>query len=237
MRWHFLPCSWCVPRTRIQPWTLMRPPRVLTKSLWCLWTSILWLRVRRRHCAPFYLSNYLETISNLWGLFLTKQKVFIIWLAYLRLRDSHYGAFLLSVQSVHLFSHVQLFVTPWTAACRLPCPSPTPGACSNSCPSSQWCHPTISSSAVSFSSHLQSFPASGSFPRSQFFELGDQSIGVSASASVLPMNIQGWFSLGLTGLILLLVAAIWMADYSLWGLIPCIYILSLSRQLFIFQLI
>ena len=82
----------------------------------------------------------------------------------------------------------------------LPCPSPTPGACSNSCPLSWWCHPTISSSVVPFSSCLQSFPASGSFPMSQFFTSGDQSIGVSASASVLPMNIQDWFPLGLTGL-------------------------------------
>ena len=76
---------------------------------------------------------------------------------------------------------------------RLPCLSPTPGACSNSCPSSQWCHPTISSSAIPFSSHLQSFPASGSFPRARFFASGGQSIGASASAPVLPVNIQGWF--------------------------------------------
>ena len=82
---------------------------------------------------------------------------------------------------------------------RLRCPSTMPGACSNSCPWSQWCHPTISSSVVPFSSCLQSFPASGSFPRSQFFTSGGQSIEVSASASVLPMNIQGWFPLGLTG--------------------------------------
>ena len=85
---------------------------------------------------------------------------------------------------------------------RLPCPSPTPRACSNSCPSSQWCHPTISSSVIPFSSHLQSFPASGSFLISQFFTSGVQSIGALASASVLPMNIQGWFPLRLTGLIL-----------------------------------
>ena len=82
---------------------------------------------------------------------------------------------------------------------RLPCPSPTPGAYSNSRPSSRWCHPTISSSVVPFSSCLQSFPASGSFPMSQFFAAGGQSIGVSASASVLPMNIQDWFPLGWTG--------------------------------------
>ena len=76
---------------------------------------------------------------------------------------------------------------------RLPCPSPTPGACSNSCPLSQWCHPTISSSVVPLSSCLEPFPASGSFQMSQFFTPGGQSIGVSASASVLPMNIQDWF--------------------------------------------
>ena len=84
---------------------------------------------------------------------------------------------------------------------RLPCPSPTPKACSNSSPLSWWCHPTISSSVIPFSSCLQSFPASGSFPRSQFFTSGGQSIGVSALASVLPMNIQDWFPLRLTGLI------------------------------------
>ena len=82
---------------------------------------------------------------------------------------------------------------------RPPCPSPTPRACSNSCPWSQWCHPTISSSVIPFSSHLQSFPASGSFPVSQFFASDGQSIGVSVSTSVLPMNIQDWFPVGLTG--------------------------------------
>ena len=82
---------------------------------------------------------------------------------------------------------------------RLSCPLPTPGAYSNLCPSSRWSHPTILSSAVPFSSLLQSFPASGSFPVSQFFPSGDQSIGVLASASVLPINIQVWFPLGWTG--------------------------------------
>ena len=81
---------------------------------------------------------------------------------------------------------------------RTPCPSPTPWACSNSCPLSQWCHPAISSSVVPFSSCLQSFPASESFPMSQLFPSGGQSNGVSASASVLPMNIQGCFPLGWT---------------------------------------
>ena len=78
---------------------------------------------------------------------------------------------------------------------RLPCPSLTLRACSNSCPSSRWCHPAISSSVVHVSSHLQSFPVSGSFQMSQLFASGGQSIGVSASASVLPMNIQDWFPL------------------------------------------
>ena len=82
---------------------------------------------------------------------------------------------------------------------RPPCPSPTPGVHSNSCPLSGWCHPIISSSVIPFSSSLQSFPASGSFPMSQFFASGGQIIGVSASASVLPMNIQDWFPLGWTG--------------------------------------
>ena len=82
---------------------------------------------------------------------------------------------------------------------RLPCTSPTYGAYSNSCPSNQWCHPTISSSVIPFSSSLQSFLESGSFQMSQFFASGGQSIGVSASASSLPMNIQDWFPLGWTG--------------------------------------
>ena len=82
---------------------------------------------------------------------------------------------------------------------RLPCPSPTPGVYSNSCPSSQWCYPTISSSVVPFSSCLQSLPALRSFPMSQFFASCGQIIGASASVSVLPMNIQDWFPWGLTG--------------------------------------
>ena len=81
------------------------------------------------------------------------------------------------------------------------CPSPDPWVYSNSCPLSPWCHPTISFSIIPFSSCLQSFPASGSFLMSQFFASGGQSIGVSASASVLPMNIQDWFPSGLIGLI------------------------------------
>ena len=99
-------------------------------------------------------------------------------------------------------SVVQLCLTlGYPMDCRLPCPSPSPRACSNSCPLSLWCHPTISPSVVPFSSCLQSFPESESFPMSWLFSSGGQSIGASASASVLPMDIQGWFPLGLTGLI------------------------------------
>jgi len=102
-------------------------------------------------------------------------------------------------QSVQSLSHVRFLWPHGLQHVRLPCPSPTPRACSSSCPSSWWCHSTISSSVVPFSSCLQSFPASGSFPISQFFASCGQSIGVSASASVLPMNIQDWFPLGWTG--------------------------------------
>ena len=80
---------------------------------------------------------------------------------------------------------------------RPSCPSPTPRVCAKSCPLSQWCHPTISSSVAPFTSHLQSFPASGSFQMSQFFASGGQSIRVSASTSVLLMNIQDWFPFGI----------------------------------------
>ena len=82
---------------------------------------------------------------------------------------------------------------------RSPCPSPTPAVYPNPCPLSRWCHPTISSSVIPFSSHLQSFPASGSFQMSQFFASGGQSIGDSASTSVPPMNTQDWSPLGWTG--------------------------------------
>ena len=96
--------------------------------------------------------------------------------------------FILSVVFVSLWTHGLQYARP-------PCLSPTPGVYSNSCPLSRWCHPTISSSIFPFSSRLQSFPALGSFQMSQFFPSGGQSIGVSASASVLPMNIEDWFPL------------------------------------------
>ena len=108
-----------------------------------------------------------------------------------------------------LFSHSVVSNSLWPHGLQytrphglLSCPSPSPGVYSNSCPLSWWCHPTFSSSVALFSSCPQYFPASGSFPKSRLFASGDQSIG--ASASILPMNIQSWFPLGLNGLISLL---------------------------------
>ena len=107
---------------------------------------------------------------------------------------------LLPFSSVQSLSRVWLFVTQWTAASlQAPCSLPTPGVHPNPCPPSWWCHPTISSSVVPFSSCPQSCPASGSSPMSQLFSSGGQSIGVSASTSVLPMNTQNWSPLGWTG--------------------------------------
>ena len=109
------------------------------------------------------------------------------------------------LQSVQ-FSHSVVSDSLWPHRlqhARLPCPSPTPGVYSNSCPLSRWCHPTISSSVIPVSSRLQSFPTSRSLLLSQFLTSGVKSIRTLASASVLPMNIQGWFPLGLTGWIFL----------------------------------
>ena len=100
-----------------------------------------------------------------------------------------------SLSSVQSLSCIWLFVTPWTTACWASHPSPTARVHPNSSPLRRWCHPTISSSVVPFSSFLQSFPASGSFQMSQLFASGGQSIGISASTSVLPMNTQDWFPL------------------------------------------
>ena len=103
---------------------------------------------------------------------------------------------------IQSWSCVRLFATPWTAADQVPLSSAVSQICSNSCSLSWWCYLTISSSAALFSNIcLQSFPASGSFPTSRLFSSGGQSTGASASASVLAVNVQGWFPLGLTGLI------------------------------------
>ena len=120
---------------------------------------------------------------------------------------------------------------------RAPCPSPTPGVYSNSCPSSRWCHPTISSSVISFSSRLQSFPASGSFPMNQFFASGGQSIGVSASTSVLPMNSQNWSPLGWTGWVSLCCCGrhklVWLPGL-VWQ-VPCLRQVTMSEIMIIQQ--
>ena len=116
--------------------------------------------------------------------------------------SSFHGSHMMQLR-LSQFSHSVMPDSLWSHGlqhARLPCPSLTPGACSNSCPSSQWCHPTISSSVVPFSC-LQSFPASGSFLMSQSSHQVAKVLGVSASASVLPINIQDWFPLGWTGLI------------------------------------
>ena len=147
---------------------------------------------------PLKVHIHLEPVCR--TLFVNKDFAHIIKLTW-----GHIGLFLLFICSVvsdslwpHRLQHA-----------RLPCPSPTPRACSNSCPLSQWCHPFISSSAIPFSSCLPSFPSSGSFPMSQLFKWGGQRIGASASASVLPVNIQVWFPLGWTGWIYLLSRGLW----------------------------
>ena len=124
--------------------------------------------------------------SVLWSPFILTWKPALLWLH-------------LYKSSVQSLSHVQLFATPWTAARQASLSNTNSQSLLKLMPLSWWCHPTISSSAVSISSCLQSFPASGSFPMSQFFTLGGQRIGVSALASVLPMNIQDWSPLGWTG--------------------------------------
>ena len=124
--------------------------------------------------------------------------LFKILFLYRLLQDRSYSS-LCCISPVQSLSRVWLFATRELQHARPPCPSPTPRIYPDSCPMSRWCHPTISSSVIPFSSCPQSFPASGSFQMSHFFTSGGQSIGVSASTSVLPMNIQDWFPLGWTG--------------------------------------
>ena len=126
-----------------------------------------------------------------------------LFLLFCHKKDSLIWAIIMrEIMSIYCCSSVaKLCLTLWpheVQHARLLCPPVFPGLCLNSCPLGRW-YPTISSSVVPFSSHLQSFPALGSFPMSQFFTSGGQRIGISASPSVLPMNIQGWFPLGWTG--------------------------------------
>ena len=136
--------------------------------------------------------HWWKWVKDTQALFLTASESTVLKnFNFLREKYSTYSVqFSRSVMSSSLWPHGLYHTRP-------PCPSPTPRVYSNSCPLSRWCHPTIS--VVPFSSRLQSFPASGSFQTSQFFTSGGQSAGVSASTSVLPMNIQDWFPLGLTG--------------------------------------
>ena len=124
------------------------------------------------------------------------------YLTFIKCKNAYHYTYI-ALRTVPQLSSVQSLSCVWLwphglQHARLPCPLPTPRAYSNSSSLHQWCHPTISTSVVPFSC-LQSFPASGSFQVSQFFSSGGQSIGVSASASILPMNIQDWFPLGWTG--------------------------------------
>ena len=129
------------------------------------------------------------TILNLLSLFPRKHEILLYTFSFANIKKVQFSCSVVSNSlRLHGLQHT-----------RLPCPSPTPRARSNSCPSSQWYHPTISFSVILFSSCPQSFPASGSFQMSQSFASGGQGIGVLASASVLPMNIQDWFPLGWTG--------------------------------------
>ena len=130
-------------------------------------------------------------------------ELLVLFVCFQMLFNQRYGYPILKNRSVQ-FSCSVMSDSLWPHGlqqAKLPCPSPTPGACSNSCPLSQWCHPTILTSFIPFSSCPQSFPASETFLMSRLFASNGQSIGASVLASVLPMNIQGWFPLGLTGLI------------------------------------
>ena len=174
--------------------TLRRQEHSMATSIWEGILHVFWRKSRRRLQIPVWRKVRLYPV---------KPEAQRIWAWPLSTGSSGLSATSLTVpewrfSSVHL-THVWLWPHGLQHT-RLSCPSPTPEACSNSCPSSQWCHPTISSSVVPFSC-LQSFPAPGSFPVSQFFASGGLSIGASASASVLPVSILDWFPLGWTGLI------------------------------------
>ena len=155
-----------------------------------------WLTIEKKVGVASYHNVYTHTLVYIYTY--TPR-----WAKYFSVKKENYGDKRNHCRGIQFRSVAQSCRTPrdlhGLQHARLPCPSTTPRADSNSCPSHQWCHPTISSSVVPFSSRLQSLPASGPFPMSWFFTSGGQSIGVSASASVLPMNIQDWFPSGWTG--------------------------------------
>ena len=151
--------------------------RIFTVSVWNLQISLGRVDILTIPSLPIYGQIYLSIYLN----FLNFSQQYFIY-----------------VFSLVQFSHSVVSDSLWPYGLyhtRLPCPTPTPGVCSNSCPSSWWYQPTISSFVIPFSSCIWSFPASGSFPMSQLFASVGQSIGASAAASVLPMNIQDWFPL------------------------------------------
>ena len=161
-----------------------------------------WKRIHSTHFLETINTNKLKCdCSSLLKNLCQKNKKNLIHISSFILGHSHPRSLQPTVQfsSVQSLSRVRLFATPWIAARRPPCPSPTSRVYSNPCPPSWWCHPAISSSVGPFSSWPQSLPASGSFPMSQLFTWGGQSIGVSASASVPSMNTQDWSPLGWTG--------------------------------------
>ena len=157
---------------------------------------ILWLKSKKK---KFFFKKWKRCRIQKIYIYFKK----LIFIAFISEKNTNY----IFYQYFHIITSVQFnhsvvsdYLWPHELQhARPPCPSPTPGVYPNSCPLSQWCHPTISSSVIPFSSCPQSFPASGSFKMSQLFASGGQSTGVSASASVLPMNIQDWFPSGLTG--------------------------------------
>ena len=177
-------------------------------SLTAVWVdqTILYLIafIHTESCGNILLlaSSFLfPSLEISWSSFKTLIKKNISMYLFSQVKANNYCVAIYQLSSVA--QSCQTLWGPWNCPMHLrpPCPSPTPGDCSNSCPSSQWCRQVISSSAVPFSSCLQSFSALGSFLVTQFFTSCDKSIGVSASASVLPMTSHVWFPLGLTGLI------------------------------------
>jgi len=181
---------------------------ILTFTLGASWSSgASWGRWKARWSGKF-LNNKSSNTKNFWHNITYYVSGFVLlWLKLIicfNPQNNCYvlGTIIMPIFSSSQFSHSAVSYSLWPheqQEARSPCPSPTPGVYPNSCPSSQWCHPAISSSAVLFSSHPQSFPTSGSFQMSQLFTSGVQSIGVSASTSVLPMNTQDWSPLGWTG--------------------------------------
>ena len=175
--------------------------RIDAFELWCWWRLL-----RVRWTARRSNQSILKEISLEYSLEGLMLKLKLQYFGHLMWRTDSFKKTLMlgKIESGFIAVYNVLHAQSCLTLCNpmdFPCPSPTPGACSNSCPSSRWCHQTISFSVHPFSSCLQSFPASGSFPMNPFFISGGWSIGVSASASLLPINIQDWCPLGLTGLI------------------------------------